>query len=278
MVPRRGSEESGQPEVDPDVGVGLLRSQIEKGQDILKRRSLTSDVHGRWTLLTCNYLEKAFGKDSPNVNAVTDVGVYGAFPMGEDESWWENHRVESLTTQITQLEGLVELLETELQLQHTGTVAGPGPVVTGHSVFLVHGHDEAALHQVARFLESLDQEIIILREQPNRGRTIIEKFEEYGDVGFAVILLTSDDRGGPKGSPYEEQVARARQNVFLELGYFLGRLGRSRVCALHAEDVEIPSDYSGVLLVPLDSKGAWRLQLGKELKAAGLSVDMNKAL
>jgi predicted nucleotide-binding protein len=66
--------------------------------------------------------------------------------------------------------------------------------------------------------------------------------------------------------------------VILELGYFLGRLGRRRVCALYQDGVEIPSDYSGVLYVRLDEGGAWRLQLAKELKAAGLPVDMNKAL
>ena len=117
------------------------------------------------------------------------------------------------------------------------------------------------MQAVARFLEHLDQKVIILREQPNKGRTIIEKFEEYADVGFAVILLTPDDRGGAADAPYENQRLRSRQNVILELGYFLGRLGRSRVCALYAEGVEIPSDYSGVLYVMLDAGGAWRLRL-----------------
>jgi predicted nucleotide-binding protein len=142
----------------------------------------------------------------------------------------------------------------------------------------VHGHAEATLQEVARFLEQIEQEIIVLREQPNRGRTIIEKFEEYGDVGFAVVLLTPDDRGGPAAATYEEQGLRSRQNVILELGYFLGRLGRSRVCAMYTEGVEIPSDYSGVLYVPLDSGGAWRLHLARELKAAGFPIDMNKAV
>ena len=72
--------------------------------------------------------------------------------------------------------------------------------------------------------------------------------------------------------------ARARQNVVFELGYFIGRLGRNRVCALYAEGVEIPSDYSGVVYTKLDASGAWRLELAKELKAAGLPVDMNLAL
>jgi predicted nucleotide-binding protein len=84
--------------------------------------------------------------------------------------------------------------------------------------------------------------------------------------------------GGFTIAPYDSQQPRARQNVILELGYFLGRLGRSRVCALYVEGLEIPSDYSGVLYVKLDGDGGWRLNLAKELKAAGLPVDMNKAL
>ena len=272
-------EPAGQPEVDPAKAMGLLESQIGKARTLLKSRPLTSDAHGQWELLTRNYLEKAFGKNSPNVRSVTQVGHYGAFPMGASEQWWEAHRAESLTTQVTQLEGLVELLRTELQLREEGSISSAEATrPNGHRIFLVHGHDNEALHEVARFLERLEQDLIVLREQPNQGRTIIEKFEDYADVGFAVVLLTADDRGGLDSVPYESQERRARQNVILELGYFLGRLGRSRVCALYVEGVQIPSDYSGVLYVKLDSDGAWRLNLAKELNAAGLPVDMNKAL
>jgi predicted nucleotide-binding protein len=68
---------------------------------------------------------------------------------------------------------------------------------------------------------------------------------------------------------------RARQNVILELGFFLGRIDRKRVCALSEDGVEIPSDYDGVLFIPLDSSGAWKLDLAKEIKASGLPVDLN---
>jgi hypothetical protein len=278
MPRKRQPEPPEEPEVDPEVGIGLLRGQIDKGRALLASRPLSKDAYSQWELLTRNYLEKAFGRGSPNVGSVRDVGKYGGFPMNAGEGWWENHRAESLTTQLTRLEGLVELLETELQLRGGATISRPGPAPTGHRIFLVHGHDQAVLQEVARFLERLDQDVIILREQPNRGRTIIEKFEEYSEVGFAVILLTPDDRGGPASSTLDEQHSRARQNVILELGYFLGRLGRSRVCALYREGVEIPSDYSGVLYVKLDPEGGWRLQVAKELKAAGLLVDMNRAL
>jgi hypothetical protein len=144
-----------------------------------------------------------------------------------------------------------------------------------NKVFIVHGHDDGARQSVARFLERLGFEPVILQEQANRGRTIIEKFEEHGDVGFAVVLLTPDDEGRAKGG---ELQPRARQNVVLELGYFIGRLGRHKVCALKSGDLELPSDYQGVLWETMDAGGGWRLSLARELKAAGHEVDLNKAL
>jgi len=278
-MPRKRQPESlGEAEVPPEKGIDLLKSQIERARALLGSRPLSKNAYSQWELLARNYLEKAFGRGSPNVSSVMKVGQYGAFPMDAGESWWENHRAESLTTQVTRLEGLVELLETEVQLRGGTAISRLGPAPSGHRIFLVHGHDETALQELARFLERLDQDVIVLREQPNRGRTIIEKFEDYSGVGFAVVLLTPDDRGGPASLPFDQQQFRARQNVILELGYFLGRLGRSRVCALYREGVQIPSDYSGVLYVKLNADGGWRLQLAKELKAAGLPVDMNKAL
>jgi len=265
------------PTVSHEQALRLLSTLVDKGKALLAARPLSSDEHGNWKLFARNYLEKAFGLNSPNVATVTDVGLYGAFPMNAEEEWWEQHRAEVLTTQIKRVEGLIELMNTEAQL-----AAGEAPMAaattTGHRIFLVHGHDEALLHETARFLEKLDQEFVVLREQPNLGRTIIEKFEDFADVGFAIVHLTPDDRGGEATEAFEKQTPRARQNVILELGYFLGRLGRSRVCALYRPGVSVPSDYTGVLYVELDDRGAWKLELAKELKAAGLAVDMNKAL
>lgn len=149
-------------------------------------------------------------------------------------------------------------------------------------VFVVHGHDEAAKETVARFMEKLGLRTIILHEQPNRGRAIIEKFEEYSNVGFAVVLLTPDDLGRPRNEAGDGR-PRARQNVIFELGYFIGKLGRSKVCALYKEGVEvpgveIPSDYLGVLYLPMDSGGGWRLLLAREMKDAGFQIDLNKAI
>jgi Predicted nucleotide-binding protein containing TIR-like domain len=142
-------------------------------------------------------------------------------------------------------------------------------------IFVVHGHAEEPQENVARFLRSVGLEVVILHGQVNQGQTIIEKLEKHSDVGFAVVLLTPDDVGASGPQPKETQ-PRARQNVILELGYFMGKLGRNKVCCLHIGGVELPSDYLGVLYVPYDEKGNWRWKLVKELSAAGIEVDSQK--
>jgi hypothetical protein len=139
-------------------------------------------------------------------------------------------------------------------------------------VFVVHGHDEAAKEKMARFLSSINFEPIILHEQASANRTVIEKIEAHSEVGFAVVLLTPDDVGGAVGG---DARPRARQNVILELGYFVGKLGRSRVAVFKQGNVEVPSDFGGVIYIQLDGAGAWQQALGKELKEAGFQVDWN---
>ncbi|MGD0992881.1 MAG: nucleotide-binding protein [Gemmatimonadales bacterium] len=153
------------------------------------------------------------------------------------------------------------------------TAAKPSP---GQDIFIVHGSDESAAQLVARYLERLDLTAVILHEKPNAGRTLIEKFEDYSTVGFAVVILTPDDVGFSKSRP-DEQRDRARQNVWFELGFFIGRLSRERVCALYREGVEIPSDFEGVGFVSLD-RADWKLRSAAEMKAAGIKVDLNKAV
>jgi predicted nucleotide-binding protein len=175
------------------------------------------------------------------------------------------------------MEAASKLLENfcESKSPRLGSTRSPG----GRSrVFLVHGHDTGALSTVARFLERLGLDVVVLHEQPNSGRTIIEKFIDYSDVEYAVVLLTPDDRGGLASDRYEQQRSRARQNVVFELGYFVGKLGRDRVCALYECTVEVPSDYSGVVFVPLDAQAGWRTALASELRAAGVNIQIDRIL
>jgi len=265
------------PQISAIDGIKLPMQQVEKAEALFLSRTIAADDVSQWDLLIRNFIEKAFGQFSPNVASVTQVGKSGSFPMNADEDWWENHRAKTLQTKVSKLRGLVELLQTEAQLVGHEALPDPGPMAHAHRIFLVHGHNGGLLHEVARFLEKLHQEVIVLREQPSSGRTIIEKFVDYADVGYAVVLLTPDDRGGTVTTNFDSQRPRARQNVIFELGYFLGKLVRNRVTALYRADVEITSDYSGVAFVAVDDRGAWRLELAKELKAAGFNIDMNLA-
>lgn len=138
-------------------------------------------------------------------------------------------------------------------------------------VFIVHGHNEIAKQSVARTLESVGLTPIILAEQPDKGRTVIEKFEKEGNnVGFAVVLLTADDKG--RKNKARTMQSRARQNVVFEMGYFMALLGRERVMLLLQPGVEEPSDLKGVVYTPLDKDGAWKYRLVKELREHGYCV------
>jgi predicted nucleotide-binding protein len=144
-------------------------------------------------------------------------------------------------------------------------------------VFIVHGQDEEKKGAVAGLLTNLDLEPVILHEQPGQGMTLVEKFEHYSDVGFAVIILTGDDYGYPKGKP-EESKPRPRQDVVFELGFLLGQFNRNCVCALHEEGLELPSDHPGAVFIPYDAGGLWKLLIARAMKVANVPVDLNKAV
>jgi hypothetical protein len=148
---------------------------------------------------------------------------------------------------------------------------GPSSVVPPGAVFVVHGHDLALAKEVTRMIEqSTGRSAVILREQPNQGRLVLEKFEDYAaDAAFAVVLLTADDEGRERDLDPELHL-RGRQNVIFELGFFYGRLGRERVTVLIHAGVEHPSDVAGLAYTELDASGDWRQELNRELAAAGL--------
>jgi predicted nucleotide-binding protein len=266
------------PSLPPDQAAKLLRTQYDKGKKLLESRPIAQANENAWKTATRAALQEAFGSASMNVQTFANIGSLDGFIDSDNEPQWETNRANRIDERLKLVEGLIELLETKANI--TASSVGKAPVEQdfGHQVFLVHGHDEAILHLTARFLETLDLEVIVLREQPNQGRTIIEKFIDYSNVGFAVVLLTGDDRGGVTSAGFDQQQLRARQNVILELGYFLGKLGRKRVCALHQPGIEIPSDYSGVLFVAIDDGGGWKLALAREMKSVGYAIDMNKAI
>ena len=137
------------------------------------------------------------------------------------------------------------------------SISQANPSISGDKIFIVHGHDNGLKNEVARFLEKLKLKPIILHEQASEGETIIEKIERLANDGA-------------------ELRCRARQNVVFEHGYLIGKLERKNVCALVKDDVEKPNDISGVVYVSYDESGAWKIEIAKELKAAGYNIDFNK--
>jgi predicted nucleotide-binding protein len=264
--------------LEPVKAIELLNRQITKAEELLQRGHLSWSDHSPWLNTTRDYLIRAFGSASPNVNAVIYASSDIPSHMGMSEAESEKSRVSLLKNQIKMLRSCIEQLETEIEISSVSSlpsVSASSSESSSDRVFVVHGRDPGIKESVARFLEKLGLEPVILHEKPNEGRTIIEKFSDYSDVHFAVVLLTGDDEGRLRGTE-ESLRPRARQNVILELGYFLGKLGRARVCAIYDEGVDIPSDYQGVIFVPLQPPERWRSDLVRELKAARFNVDANK--
>lgn len=141
-------------------------------------------------------------------------------------------------------------------------------------VFIIHGHDNAAKQTVARFIEHLGLVPIILHEQPNKGRTLIEKVLDHSEaVNFAIALLTPDDVGHSKKSKKNEN--RARQNVIFEMGLFIGALKRQNVVTLLKKGIKHPSDLDGLVYIFFDDSDGWKLELAKELKEIFKFIDLN---
>ena len=142
-------------------------------------------------------------------------------------------------------------------------------------VFIVHGHDDAAKEAVARFVERIGFEAIILHEQASSGKTIIEKIEANSNVGFAIVIYTPCDLGASQKQK-DQLKPRPRQNVVFEHGYLIGKIGRENVYALVKGDIEKPTDISGVVYTPMDEAGGWKLAVANEMKESGYEVDLNK--
>ncbi|PHR74478.1 MAG: hypothetical protein COA66_01290 [Arcobacter sp.] len=144
-----------------------------------------------------------------------------------------------------------------------------------NKIFIVHGHDGEAKIEIARFIEKLGFEPIILHEQASSNSTIIEKIEDYIDeVSFGIVLYTECDVGG---KDVDNLSPRARQNVVFEHGYLIGNLGRENVCSLVKGNVETPGDLGGIVYMKMNDD-SWHVSLAKELKKAGYKIDFNKIL
>ena len=258
----------------------IALARLEKLMDqmpYLKTRNIEAPEFTKWRRDTRIALENIFEGQPERVKEFTGISYYlSAFSSGTPDSEFHRAYVRGLERANAILQSMVgeieEYWEADERTVATELEDRLSSVTVTNEVFVVHGHDHGTKETVARFLENLEVSPIILHERPDQGRTIIEKFEEYAQVSYAVVLLTPDDVGG---SSADQLAPRARQNVIFELGFFLGQLGRGRVAALVKGELEIPSDYSGVLYIPLDENDGWQMRLARELRSAGFLVDLN---
>ncbi|MFX1442084.1 MAG: TIR domain-containing protein [Promethearchaeota archaeon] len=222
-------------------------------------------------------VRKIFGSDSLNFKDFNNI-QYGpvAVTFGDSHhtftSNWEKY---DKKTMISKLSAYTEELRLDLD-DNTAEIAKKN--YFPNQVFIVHGRDEELKEKIKNTLIKLDLEPIILHEQANKGRIILEKFEDHSNVGYAIVLLTPDDKGSLKNDSTLKE--RARQNVVFEFGFFIGKLGRDHVFILYkeSESFEKPSDIDGLVYCNYDEKGAWKMRLVKEMKAIGYQIDANKLI
>lgn len=160
------------------------------------------------------------------------------------------------------------------QLPAASTIKSDGR--SPNRVFVVHGHNEEARNAVVLFLAAVGLVGIVLHEQANMGQHLLTKFFREAELAtFAVVIMTDDDVGRAKAA--RKSAPRARQNVILELGYFLSLLGQANVCALVSPSLETPSDFDGIVYIKMAADEDWKRELLRELRAARMPVDLSKA-
>jgi predicted nucleotide-binding protein len=290
MAPRKRSGERDDGRLPPpsllvprSQAAAQIQTQIEKGNE-LKDRSIEAEAdlerarqdRRRWSGFNSELLTRLFD----NQSIADEYNFSFGIAFGGPTTWtskvkdFRDNMSESLTRLNSIMDRLDLIPEPEVAASQTHP---PDQPPLSQDVFIVHGRDEAAKQAVARYLERLDLGPIILHERATKGTTLIEKIEANSiGVGYVVVLLTPDDVGR-LNEPGEELGPRARQNVIFELGWFLGKFGRDKVCALKKGKVDVPSDYP-VLYISMDDAGAWKHELAKELYAAGITFDYNRAL
>jgi predicted nucleotide-binding protein len=264
--------------IPPQLAMKRLQKLLEQIPEI-RAGGHSSAAGSTWQSNVKLVLAESYG---PGSLVVKEFGAIWFTPGIYYDGQLDSEFVRAFNSGLEQARGLLESRITDLQerIEYENPAhptSSPRPHSGSRKIFVVHGHDHGIKETVARFLTKLDLEPIILHEQADRGRTLIEKFEGHAeDVGCAVVVLTADDIASSKTKPDEKEL-RARQNVILELGYFTGKLGRDHTFALVDKDVALPSDIHGLVYIPLDNED-WRRRLVKELQAAGLEVDANRAL
>jgi len=258
-----------------EIGEELLKVNLQNMDDFSKLKAEFSS----WNDYNLELLKQSFNNSQNEYRSSYDNegswnGIFFGDPLSPAEEVKEfidkfNVKIENLR-KLVQKTDLLKTNAPEVRVNVAEEVEREKS-----EVFIVHGHDDLAKVETARFIEQLGFKPIILHEKASGGQTIIEKIESHSNVGFGVVLYTPCDIGAKTGNETELK-HRARQNVVFEHGFLIGKIGRKNVSALVKGDVETPNDISGVVYIQMASD--WKLELAKELRNSGYSVDMNKVI
>lgn len=265
-----------------------LQERIEKGLELKQRRvetretfeMLTND-YSKWNSFNSELLKRVFTTDE--LAKEYDYWGVGVISMREPSLGEKIADVyKDIDKKIHRIDSIIERLELiplGVSVQNAAPVQQSTPAQPRtKKVFVVHGRDEIAKTNLEVFLHEVDLEPVVLHRQADEGMTIIEKFEKHSDVGYAFILLTPDEvayLASEESKPDAERTKefRSRPNVIFEFGYFVGKLGRSRVCCLYTGNVSLPSDVSGMIYKRYEkSIEEVAYSVIKDLKASGYAI------
>lgn len=273
--------------VTRDEAKQRLQDRIDKGMELKSKQANTpetytelSNAYSKWDSFNSELLRRIFTTDE----AAKEYDFWGVMVASMSESSLGEKIADvykDIDKKIHRLDSLIERLELiplSKQVAQTSPLPESSSQPKTQKVFVVHGHDEVAKTSLEVFLHEIGLEPVVLHRQADEGMTVIEKFEKHSDVGYAFILLTPDEAAylaAEQSKPEAERKTelRARPNVIFEFGYFVGKLGCSRVCCLYTGNVSLPSDVSGMIYKRYEtSVEEVAYSVIKDLKASGYVV------
>ncbi|MBK8483496.1 MAG: nucleotide-binding protein [Saprospiraceae bacterium] len=252
-----------------NIGNQLLHENIQSQTEF----DSNTTKYYKWNDYNSEYLKQSFNNEYNEYKSSYDkcadwVGFATGFRSNPEtpHDKLENH-MKTISIKLENLAKLVskaELLKSSVNSSVQTSVENIEVLDMTENIFIVHGHDDRSKIEVARTIEKLGLNPIILSEQPNEGQTIIEKFELHSNVGYAIVILTADDLGKIKTE--KDDKYRARQNVILEMGYFIGKLGRSKVFLYMNPELNCRVIFMASFILHLMKEVPGNLKLRKNLK------------
>ncbi len=250
-----------------EAGKAVQRFQPgrEKNLEVLERRIT------QWRKLNQECLDRFLGGEVAEEYRIASANDDFVLVQLWDKS---NAKRPDLDREITTLQSIKYRLHTWVPKSDVVTAGFTARPSKDAPIFIVHGNDTLRAESVAHTVTSATgRKTIILRDEPNLGRTLIEKFEQHAaEVSYAIIVLTADDKGSLADET--DTRPRGRQNVIFEMGYFFGFIGRGNVSVLLRPGVEKPSDMDGIVYITFDDNRAWKAELLRELRHAGFDIQL----